>query len=513
MRFEIVLSSAMLLAPIVAAGAQTSRWNDRTSDNWKDEAPIVSVWFDDSRQLHFGSSPRVRFRVEEDAYVVVGRVDSDGRMTILFPYSRTSRSFVQGGVDNIVRSRRGGSTFSFTAYERWGIGFVFAISSYEPLDLSRIQNRDFENDGGVANAISHRYMGNPQRIVETFAPWVLWDRDTPYEYDIATYSVEGPTYASASSFCGDSYFGYGGSYGALYDRSFCHSAYGYYGLFCSSFLGYGSALCYDPYFGRFGYRGGIIAAGPQNPPSTPSTPEGGPNTKLIPQIPSPGDDGKITGGQKALVLPTTRPEVGGTAGDDELNRVYSIPRRALNDLRRQERVEGRPIGEIAGGTRISGGSDAHPAPGGRSNDGEGRPTRGDRRERGDDRPLGNSGRQDWARDRDNPTTRGDSPRNDPPPRESPRNFDPPSRDEGGGRLGGSNGGSYQPPPRSFDPPSHSGGSRGDPGGRSSSGGGGSPGGGARTEGGSRSSQPSPPPPRTQSPAVREPATEKKPEKP
>ncbi len=538
MHFRLLLSSALLIAPALAAGAQTERWNERTSERWKEDAPAITVWFDESRQLRFGSSPRVRFRVEEDAYVMVGRVDSDGRMTILFPYenprrctgetrggeayrkctggdaSRT-RSFVEGGTDNLVRSRRGGSMYSFTAYERFGIGFVFAIASYEPLDFSRFQSRDFESYEGVANAISRRYIGNSQRIVEKIAPWILWDQGTPYEYDIVSYAVEGPMYSSYSTFCGSGSLGYGGyggygNYGGMYDPSYCRSARGYYGFFCSNLFGYASALCYDPYFGRFGNGGGIIATGPQQPPTLPATPDKVPNTKLIPQIAPPGDDGKINRGLRAIDLPT-RPTVGGSTGEDELDRVYSIPRRALDDMRRQERIERRPIGEIVVG---AGGAEPTDRTPGNRVDGrptsEGRPASGERRERGEERPGGSPGRQDWARDRENPTTRGDNVSTSPPPRESPRNYDPPARggdreDNGGGRLGGS-GRSSEPPPRSFDPPSRSE-PRHDPGPRSAGG----IGGGDGVRSAPPAAQPSAPPP--QSPAVREAAVEKKPEKP
>lgn len=487
-----VLGTALLLTTVAQANAQTSRWNDRTTERWTEEAPAVRLWFDGSSQLlGFGGVARVRFETDEDAYVIVGRVDSDGRMSILFPYNRTQRPFVHGGVSNIVRSRRGGSSYSFVSYERWGMGFVFAISSYEPMDLSRFQNRDFESYDGVMNAMARRYTGNPQRIVERFAPWVLYDRDTPYDYDILNYSVESPTFASYSSYCGNSGFG---SYSSLYDPSFCSHALGYFGFVCGGYWGYGSALCYDPLWGRIIRRGPIIAGG-NPPPTTPGQPTPGdkvPNTKLIPQVGNPNDPGTKQGGpQKALELPT-RPSVGGTADDDELNRVYSIPRRALDDLRRQERIERRPVGEIA----VGGANDAGPRPAPRD---RGREAGGD--EGG--RPLGGPARRDWGRgERENPTTRADNtPRYEPPPRESPRNFDPPSRGNGGG---GFDRGVERnsPPPRSFDPgPRMS----GDGGGRPAAGGG-----AAHGDGGGRAAH-SPPP----APAVREPAattTEKKPEK-
>ncbi|MFN8571027.1 MAG: DUF4384 domain-containing protein [Gemmatimonadaceae bacterium] len=486
-----VLGTALLLTPIAYGTAQTSRWNDRTTERWTEEAPAVRLWFDGNTQLlRFGSVARVRFETDEDAYVIVGRVDSDGRMSILFPYNRTQRPFVRGGVSNIVRSRRGGSSYSFVSTERWGMGFVFAVASYEPMDVSRFQNRDFESYDGVMNAMARRYSGNPQRIVERFAPWVLYDRDTPYDYDILNYSVESPTFASYSSYCGAGYSGLG--YDGMYDPSFCSHALGYYGFVCSGFWGYGSALCYDPIWGRI-IRQGPIFAGGNPPPTSPGQPTPGdkvPNTKLIPQVGNPNDPGtKQGGGQKALELPT-RPAVGGTAGDDELNRVYSIPRRALDDLRRQERIERRPVGEIA----VDGANGAGPRPAPRD---RGREAGGN-----DDggRPLGGPARRDWGRDRDNPTTRADNtPRYEPPPREAPRNFDPPSRGtSGGGSFERGGGERNAPPPRSFDP----GPRMGDGGGRASSGGG-ADGGGARPA-------PAPHP----APPVREPASsgEKKPEK-
>lgn len=505
---RILIAATLCAAPLLALGAQTTRWNDRTEERWSDEAPVVTVWFETSRALQFGSVARVRFRADDDAYVVVGRVDGDGRMTILFPYNKTTRAHVKGGVENVVRSRRGGNAYSFAAYERWGIGFVFAVASYEPMDLSRFQNRDFESYDGVMNAMARRYTGNPQRIVEKFAPWVLWSQDTPYDFDIATYSVESPSYGSYASFCGGG--SYYSDYGSMYDRSFCRSAYGYYSLFCSGALGYGyTSFCYDPLWGRFGYtRQPIIANGPNAPPTTPTPAEKVPNAKLIPQIGRPDVDGKLTGGLNSLELPG-RPTVGGTANDDDFDRVYSIPRRALDDMRREERIERRPIGEIAVGPERTGGIDARPTPRDRS---DGRPAAGDRPAAVGDRPLGTPGRQNWGRDRENPTTRGDNPRYEPPPRESPRNFDPPSRTSDGGRFD-RGGRSSEPPPRSFDPPSRSE-PRFDPGPRSNGlGGGGAVVGGSGSgsgEGARSAPPPSPPPAPPASSGERKP---EKPEKP
>ena len=89
MRTRLLLG--LLAAPALLSAQDVRRWNDAAKSDLSEEAPSVSVWIEGGRALGFGDAVRVRFRVEDDAYAVVGRVDSEGRLTILYPRSRTSR--------------------------------------------------------------------------------------------------------------------------------------------------------------------------------------------------------------------------------------------------------------------------------------------------------------------------------------------------------------------------------------------------------------------------------------
>jgi hypothetical protein len=71
------------LVPVAIAAQQTVRFNDAVALD-HDEPPLVSVWIEGGTAFRFGQPIRVHYRVEEDAYVVVARVDWDGNLTTAF---------------------------------------------------------------------------------------------------------------------------------------------------------------------------------------------------------------------------------------------------------------------------------------------------------------------------------------------------------------------------------------------------------------------------------------------
>src|SRR5215216_2787802 len=109
MHVRLISTSLLLLAPLASSSAQVERRNAKPTEKWSDEAPAVSVWFErGSSTLEVGEPVRVRFSVNEDAYVLVGRVDSDGRLQVLWPNNRAGRTYVRGGEEMLVRSRQYG---------------------------------------------------------------------------------------------------------------------------------------------------------------------------------------------------------------------------------------------------------------------------------------------------------------------------------------------------------------------------------------------------------------------
>lgn len=192
--------------------ARAVRWNALASAaDTVDDAPIVKVWMEGSNLYSYGAPVRVWFNVSQDAYVIVARVDANGHLTLLYPSSRTMSSGVEGGRDIQVRGRRG--VASFYATDRMGGGFVFAMASYDPFDLSRLALRDFDRyvTGTYVGRPSRVYIGDPHRVITRFASLVNYADDSPFDYSVEYYNVDAPYYVSSvgfSNFC----FGYGGQY-------------------------------------------------------------------------------------------------------------------------------------------------------------------------------------------------------------------------------------------------------------------------------------------------------------
>jgi hypothetical protein len=221
---------------------------------------------------------------------------------------------------------------------------VFAIASYEPIDLTRFTNADFGFGSASASRFqvaNRRYAYRPDEMLERFASWVLYDPNSPFDYDIDYYSVDVPRYANASSLCYS-----GGSF--MYDDFDVGSGgigLNRYGSFCRGF--YNSYLAclglsiYNNYSWCSPYNTGTIVRGPIA--TTPTTP-----------TPTPTSDTAnvkvIRGGQwqpdTVGRIPIDDRRGDGANGTDAQGRaprstdtqqwdhIYSIPRRAIDDLKR-----------------------------------------------------------------------------------------------------------------------------------------------------------------------------------
>lgn len=371
------LRSAVGLSALLAstAWAQTTRWNDAAPAlGAESDPPIVSVWLD-RQMFSLGEPVRVGFRVEEDAYVVVARVDWDGNLTVLYPRGRGYRTEATGGRDTYIPSARMGARGTFVANERsGGTGYVFALASRAPLDLSRLSQRDFSSwvTGIPRSRPTTRYVGDPYRVVQRFARLVLYDPMVEWDYDVAFYSVDSPSWVTTASAYGnycvgygargmnvsawgtrlseyddDLFWGYGNSFGcrSLYNYTSCYSAL--YGV------GY-----YVPLFcGRPRYYGGQVANGPVPPPVRGDDDERPVNGWVPDSIGRPNVDVKTNGGGNAngphvMTVDRDRPAPAGWNARDDLS--FSIPARALRGLRERR--------EPAGTQPLGGGVNSGPAP-------------------------------------------------------------------------------------------------------------------------------------------------------
>lgn len=480
-----VLTVALALA--APASGQQVRWNDRVAVDTGPETPTVRVWLEGARSYSYGSPVRVWFNVSDDAYVVVARVDANGHLTVLYPSNRSRSSQVSGGEDILIRGRRGAA--SFYATDRMGGGFVFAMASYDPFDLSRLGIRDFDRyvTGSYVGRPSRVYVGDPHRVVTRFADMVLFDRESPFDYAVDYYNVDAPYYVTSAGFANfcNGYYGqyrrglaerwddelfYGDGFGSGYDCGYNYNRY------CGAqLLGWGYDL-YGLGFNPLCFAPRAQRGGPTRPPVTPPTGDsvrvpgwltdsirgGRPDTVgIIPERPKAveldGPEGLRRGA--TVTAGSGRPI---TIGDDDPSgKSYAIPGRALrNSPMTFGGGRERDIGGAPGPDRIS------PAPTAGAPITWVRPprevTEGPRNPYGDGSlPRGARGRGNGAPDsfRNGPTTfvTGDEGR--APVRAAPPRFDPPTRTYGPrfdmpspNVRNSADAPQYRPPPRVDSPP-------------------------------------------------------------
>ncbi|MGN6392226.1 MAG: DUF4384 domain-containing protein [Gemmatimonadales bacterium] len=146
-------------------------------------ASRVSVWIDRDDPYARGEQAHVYLDVDEPSYVAVFRVDTDGRIRVLFPREPWRESHVgpEEGVE--VSGPRGGS--AFIVDDDPGIGYLFAVASAEPLDFRAFTRGDYWDDRLIDGG---RIQGDPYVRLTDLAAQLVPAGD--YDYDISPYYVD-----------------------------------------------------------------------------------------------------------------------------------------------------------------------------------------------------------------------------------------------------------------------------------------------------------------------------------
>ena len=144
----------------------------------------IALWTDRDDPYHRGEGARVYLQLGQPAFVTVFRVDTDGRVRILFPREPWSDSYVRDDRETIeLPGNRGGRSFIVDDYP--GVGYLFAIASPQPFDYEPIARGDYWDyrliDGG-------RIQRDPYVVLTDLAERIAPDAD--YDYDVIPYYVE-----------------------------------------------------------------------------------------------------------------------------------------------------------------------------------------------------------------------------------------------------------------------------------------------------------------------------------
>ena len=229
------------------------------------EGPGVSIHAELSS---FASSRRVRtsFRLEDDAYVVVGHLGPDGIVRIIFPNDPSDYGLVQGGKTyrlpeisagylDVYRWRNANYSMFRSQSARYdsydaGYGYVFVIAAWRPMRFERFSENGEWNSFEIADEV---YLRDPRPAIYELATLLTGENREAYTVKFANYFSAVNSYGSyassafASTFClgyeplGYSVFGYSDPWG--------------YSVFTPNRYAYGTNSGYFAYGStRYAYR-------------------------------------------------------------------------------------------------------------------------------------------------------------------------------------------------------------------------------------------------------------------
>jgi hypothetical protein len=143
----------------------------------------VSVWTDREDPYDQGDAARVYLSAEQPGHVAVFRVDTDGRIRVLFPREPWGDTWVRKSRELEVAGGRGGRTF--VVDDDPGIGYLFAVASPRPFDFDDIARGDHWDYRAIEGG---RISGDPYVALADLAERITPNDD--HDYDISPYYVE-----------------------------------------------------------------------------------------------------------------------------------------------------------------------------------------------------------------------------------------------------------------------------------------------------------------------------------
>lgn len=175
------------LLGLTSAGTGAANAHRGTPARAADAAPPgIRLWTSHADVYRRGERVRIFFRTELDAYVTIFRVDTDGRVRVLFPREPWEDNGVRGGYTYDVPNY--GQHDAFVVDDDPGVGYVFGVASaqpfaYEPFTSANHWDLVMVSDGG-------RVHGDPYQSLEDLVQRILPPGYGDYDTHLLPYYVE-----------------------------------------------------------------------------------------------------------------------------------------------------------------------------------------------------------------------------------------------------------------------------------------------------------------------------------
>jgi hypothetical protein len=148
--------------------------------------PRIEVWSNHGDAVYTRSQGvRVYFRADQDGFVTLFRVDTDGRVRVLFPRDPWEDNFVRGGREYEALGSSSHNAFFVDDYP--GVGYLFAVVAADPFDYRAIESGDHWDYRAIADG---RVRGDPYVALTDLAERIVPEGYADWDYDIAPYHVE-----------------------------------------------------------------------------------------------------------------------------------------------------------------------------------------------------------------------------------------------------------------------------------------------------------------------------------
>ncbi len=177
-----MILTALTTAAATAAPAATAGEHAPATPRY---GPGVRVWISGGDLHERNDRIRVYYRTERGAFVTVFRVDTDGRVRVLFPRRPDDDNWAEGGATYSVSNWDRGVAFVVDDYP--GVGYVFAAASSEPFDYRVIEDYGRWDVHAISDGRVH---GDPRAALEALVGRLLPDRYDDFETHLAPYYVE-----------------------------------------------------------------------------------------------------------------------------------------------------------------------------------------------------------------------------------------------------------------------------------------------------------------------------------
>jgi uncharacterized protein DUF4384 len=362
--------------------------------------PRVELWTNrgDGAVYTRGERVRLYFRLDQDAYVTIFRVDTDGRIRVLFPRDPWEDNFARGGRDLEVDGNELARE-AITIDDYPGVGYIFAVTSADPFVYDQIESGQHWDYRVIADG---RVRGDPYVAMTDLAERIVPEGYTDWDYDVISYNV-GQHYDYPRFLCYD-----------------CHTyvSYPYWDPYFNSCVRFRMFVYDDPWYYPYRYYGGnrVVFVRPYRPQPRFIFKDWGSDR--------PNRDGFVTRERERPVNDNTRRGVTGR----DIGGLGSVPPPNVRERRGRPGDDRNNGGNDRGNNGNDHGNRGNDDRGNRGNDDRGnRGNNDDRGNRGNDHPGNGGGR----RDRPDGQDRQDGKRTDRPmvlppsdqPRVQPRSGD------------------------------------------------------------------------------------------